>query len=283
MRYNEARFKASHNSYDIEELSITQQLEWNEDHPHHGGCRGLELDLVQRPLKAEGNPWRWSVSHGGKYKDAPDKQFHYFLKILKTWAYQHPSHDVITLTLDLKKQHGDHAEFPGRFDRYVSRALGRSRVLTPSEVMSDHADLVTATAQGAWPDVDHLYGKFVLCLSGHSTRKSIYAATNPKQRLCFADASAPKPPLTGDRAFFNFFMPPDKLAANEQIRVLQQFAEIGLITRSYGLDGHWSWDRAQRGRSNILATDHVTKKKWARPGCNPFEVRDGPRSKQMEC
>jgi hypothetical protein len=143
--------------------------------------------------------------------------------------------------------------------------------------------LVTAAVQGAWPDVDHLDGKFVLCLSGHSTRKSIYAATNPKQRLCFADSSAPKPPLTGDRAFFNFFMPPDKLAANEQIRVLQQFAEIGLITRSYGLDGHWSWDRAQRGRSNILATDHVTKKKWARPGCNPFEVRDGPRSKQMEC
>ncbi len=283
MRYNEARFKASHNSYDREDLSITQQLQWSNVDPHHGGCRGLELDLVQRRLERDGDPWRWSVSHGGRYNDAADKQFHYFLKILRTWAERHPSHQVVTLTLDLKSQHGDHTEFPGRFDHYVSRALGRYRILTPRDVIGPHPDLVTATVHGAWPTLRDLRGHFILCLSGHATRKATYAGTNPGKRLCFAGAKRVNPPAHGHRAFFNFFMPAGKLDAATRIRILRRFADQGFITRAFGLNDRRAWDRAQRGGANILATDYVTGKRWARAGCKTFEPRDGIRSQQMEC
>lgn len=71
---------------------------------------------------------------------------------------------------------------PGRFDHYVSRALGRDRIFTPRDVMGPHHS-VPVRARNP---------------------KATYAGTNPR-------------------------------------------------------------------------------KQWARAGCRPFEVRDGPRSKQMEC
>ena len=107
--------------------------------------------------------------------------------------------------------------------------------------------------------------------------------TTPKRRLCFADGKRTQPPPSGNRAFYNFLMPADRLDRPAIIQILGRFADQGFITRAYGLDEQRRWDQGQQGRANILATDRVTKKKWARVGCKPFEQRDGPRSKNMEC
>ncbi len=63
----------------------------------------------------------------------------------------------------------------------------------------------------------------------------------------------------------------------------EEHSDASRHQRVFGLNDRRAWDRAQRGGANILATDYVTGKRWARAGCKTFEPRDGIRSQQMEC
>ena len=76
--YNRVAFKASHNSYERNEMPITTQLNWSKTNPHQKGCRGLELDIHQ-----SGNLWLWSVSHLLPYRGDADWQFSEYLILLK--------------------------------------------------------------------------------------------------------------------------------------------------------------------------------------------------------
>ena len=66
VRYNEAQFKAAHNSVDRAE-SVTQQLDTDPDKPHQGGCRGVEFDVVLDPASIKTDTWRFGVQHGGEF------------------------------------------------------------------------------------------------------------------------------------------------------------------------------------------------------------------------
>ena len=55
LRYHQASHKASHNSYEREEIPVATQLAFNGRKPHDAGCRGLELDIMQSPRN-----WAWA-------------------------------------------------------------------------------------------------------------------------------------------------------------------------------------------------------------------------------
>ena len=60
--YSAVAFKASHNSYERDELPVSTQFADLGDSSWQGRCRGIELDL-----NASGRNWLWSVNHVGGY------------------------------------------------------------------------------------------------------------------------------------------------------------------------------------------------------------------------
>lgn len=83
LRYDQAAFKASHNSFERDERPVTTQFWWDDDKPHQGGCRGIELDIQQ----SRDFPALWSVNHTGGYRGEVDKQFALFLDLLHNEVY----------------------------------------------------------------------------------------------------------------------------------------------------------------------------------------------------
>lgn len=265
-RYGQVSFKASHNSYDRDEMPITDQLTWSAQHPHQAGCRGLEVDIVEAP-----NLWLWSVQHGGGDQGAADMQFVEYLRHLRHWSEFHPNHDVITITVDLKSKSKDSRQFPRYFDLVVNECLGAERLYTPRQLLGSHSNLVAAAMSDGWPTLSELRGKFILCLSGEDeVTKRGYA--RGRRRLSFVDQrfrSRDAYPSTtvGDRVFFNF----DTSESWAWDRRLRWFAtQRGLITRAYVLNEENVWNKVRAAEANILATDKVRNQSWAKIGSQPF-------------
>jgi len=281
LRFDQVRFKASHNSYERDEIPIVEQLGWNPSNTHQGGCRGLEIDIQQSSRN-----WAWSVSHIGGYLGDVDVQFATYLELLATWSLKHGTHDVITVTLDLKATHFGERDFPDHFDAYISRHFPEDRIFKPGALMKTGKTLADSV-KGGWPTLEQLKGRFIFCLSGNETRKSFYANRYPAKRLCFADKSGDMKKLTtvGDksRIFFNFKLSEsyfrgarheevptgtrtDKL--EESIRRLRTHG--GLVLRGYDLNSEYAWKNARKLGVNLMSTDKVRKYSWASVGKSPF-------------
>ena len=284
LRYHEATHKASHNSYEREEIPVFRQLAWHTDRPHGAGCRGLELDIQQSPRN-----WAWSVAHIGGYDGGADVQLATYLRLLVWWAEENRGHDVVTVLLDLKDTHFADDDFAPYLDRYLLEVVPRQRILAPGDLMQGTDDLVEAVQAGGWPRLNDLAGRFVFCLSGNEQRKATYAATDPPRRLCFADvgmkpfSDPPRDQTHGHRVFYNFKLSDsyfvqdgyDGVAADQTNTILVQTLEWfqqqqGLITRGYDLNTKDSWERARRYGVNMLSTDKVDRHPWARVGDRPY-------------
>ncbi len=263
--YNEVVFKASHNSFERDERPITEQLTFNRRTPHQAGCRGLELDLRESP-----NLTVWAVDHD-EYTARADRQFAAFLAHLKRWSTMHPSHDVITITLDLKARARDRRTFPRYLDAMIDESLGRDLLFTPGEMIGNRRSLVAAAMSNGWPSLGELAGRFVLCLSGDEPTKRSYASAG-RSRLCFADRRVLRGDRfparrEGDRIFFNF----NAAESWSWDGRLKWFArQRGFITRAYGVNSDDLWDRVVAADANIVATDKVRNHQWARVGTEPF-------------
>jgi hypothetical protein len=268
LTYDQAAFKASHNSY--WKKPISQHLDWHVDRPHRRGCAGLELDLVQSQ-----SGWFWAVSHMGGYDAAKRKDpLRAYLKDIQEWSDRvGADHPPITVMLDIKQLFLDVESFPEQFDRYISEFLDRGKLFTPGELIGDQPDLVRAVRDHGWPSLAELRGRFIFVLSGDETSKLFYSTWYPSERLCFADRGVSRgdvqeiDPLwlrRGTRVFLNFSCNLAKEVGEARLGAfLDTVAAVpGFVFREYVLNDRKDWDFARAHGVNVLATDKF-EEEWS--------------------
>ena len=269
--YGSVVFKASHNSYARREQPLRAQLPYDRDDPHQAGCRGVELDIAPNA-----DTTAWSVAHSTKHKPDPDKQLSVYLSGLRTWSEANAGHDLITLTLDLKKVPPPGQNFSERLDAYIRGHLGADRLVEPDEIRGTHLNLRAAVTAG-WPILGNLTGRFLVCLSGVETAKRIYVE-QPIGRACFADRKiSPNRALRPEDHEWRVFLNVDMGAWMPALDRLKELADTTpYMIRAYFVNEENRWNAARLARVNIIATDKVRDHDWATVGPLPFELTDPP-------
>ncbi|MFT7601938.1 MAG: hypothetical protein ACI8TP_004902 [Acidimicrobiales bacterium] len=278
-RLDQVSFKASHNSYDRDELPFTDQIAFDPSQPHQGGCVGLELDLAESPRF-----WLWSVNHSSEYDGSADRQLVEYLRGLRRWSdrrVEEGGHDLVWVTLDLKSTPKNLEGFGDGLDDVLDRELGADRMYLPAELQGGAESLVEGAVAAGWPDVNDLQNRIVVCLSGDEASKAAYFEFgDTSARLCFADRSfspgEPSPSTArGDRVVFNISA---RSSAPWQEAVRTFAGQSGFITRLYTLNTEDLWQQALTAGGNILATDKVRNHEWATVGTTPFRSRPASES-----
>ncbi|MBI4606055.1 MAG: hypothetical protein HY721_29160 [Planctomycetes bacterium] len=286
LRYDEVQLKAAHNSIDRKE-SLAAQLDWDPKAPHQGGCRGLELDLVQDPSRTgPGDEWVFGVQHGGALRPETPR-LEKCLREIRAWADAHPRHDAITVHLDLKPEAtlGDDADFVRKIDEILARELGKGSIFRPADLQRDAPTLLEGARRHGWPALRELRGRFILVFSGGdgdgpvARRRKAYLTSEPKERLAFVDldqraagaggadeCDAMNPYYQeGSRVFINI-----QLGRKEWQRLARGARGKGFVTREWKANDAASWLEARDAGVNILSTDHVRDASWASVGREPF-------------
>lgn len=268
--FGQITFKASHNSYDRDETLI-QQLTFNPSKPYNCGCMGIELDI-----------WRHSSSYV-PYVSIPAGYFtvnhdtpgnttlsSYFDQVLQ-WHNSHPDHDVVLITLDIKSTQGGFDNFQDEIDTYLKCWFGEPLIFKPNQLMKNTAvSLCQNVVQTGWPLLSspELKGKFIFCLSGNSSWKAEYAATDLSKRYCFSDKDESDsdknlvPPTTGDIVFFNFHIY-DK-DSSTWLKTIPPFSTNQLITRTYVSNSETNWNNCIKAKVSAIATDKVSNYSWCK-------------------
>ncbi|MFC1476153.1 phosphatidylinositol-specific phospholipase C domain-containing protein [Candidatus Zixiibacteriota bacterium] len=155
LRYNEAHFASTHNSYSGDiggaRRSIIEQL----DH----GIRCIELDIHIDGFAAYG----YRVGHASP----GDEVFHQgenpisdklsvWLDVVANWSDQHPTHAPITIYIDAKDEFG------------VSYAAGNFAHLIEDleQAFGDRLFKAEKMESGDWPTVEELRGKVITVITG---------------------------------------------------------------------------------------------------------------------
>jgi hypothetical protein len=269
MKYNQASYKQSHNSYDRDEDSH-ESLTFHPKNPAKAGCRGLEYDIWRHSDDTKGRSLGYfTVAHS----TPSGPPFASYLGYLLSWHHADVHHDVVYVTLDIKSTQGSKEKFPHEIDNYMREWFDAHLMYTPKMLSPHSDDFVAYVREHGWPDVDSLRGKFVFCLSGNEDWKSHYAKTDPHERLCFADkdfddGKKVTVPTNGHRIFFssNLF----NKNFDTWKKSIASLRAANLIVRGYILNSEGIWDHAKHGKLNIFATDKITGHSWAHVGKTPF-------------
>lgn len=257
-----AAFKASHNAYEIDKVSLADQLAWTPETPQQGGCRGIELDVHQE--EKDTDHWRWSVSHDGKYDSDPDTQLSAYLRVLARWAAT-PSqvHGPMLVHIDLKDSFFDHSKFADQIDLYIQSALPGVSFYYASTLLGGNASLLDAVTARGWPTVGDLRHKVLVCLTGNqAARTDTYIAqmVAGKKRLCFCDREITEDLGSGtqvtvskapNRLILNF----DMMSGDCQVPVAGSIDALPqVLLRAYALPPSL-WRDAVNAGANILSMD----------------------------
>ncbi len=162
LRYTDARFAATHNSYEGGERgSIVEQLD--------RGVRSLEFDIHDNDFATHGyrighdGPGD-AVAHGNGNPDSD--ALTEWLDIIADWSAANPGHAPITLYIDAKDNLDDNPDHAagdlGRLGDVLQERFGDS-LYTAAEADGD-----------TLPTVDALRGKIVPVLSGDETSRLAY-------------------------------------------------------------------------------------------------------------
>jgi len=271
MKYHEISFKASHNSYDRDE-AIHEQLVYFANDPSRCGCRGLEFDIWRHSSATERF---FTVSHSSPNGGYP---FAYYLGLLLSHHFNHPSHDVILVTIDIKSSSGSIQSLPQEIDGYITEYFNKDLLFTPGMLFRNpELSLCENVIRFGWPEIKLMKGKFVFCLSGTTAWKNKYANSDIKSRLCFSDKNVDDDdsnitiPSGGKFVFFNMHIWSDDYSTWKN--TLPRFFARNLVTRVYVADGESLWNKALHASASILATNKVSGKVWAKVGNSAFTQR----------
>ncbi len=266
VHYNQVSMKASHNSYQRNE-TLTQQITWNDVRNYDCGCGGIELDISQSDT---GNDW--SVGHKDSY-DKNYRQLSQFLSDLLVWSNLNAGHDVITLYLDLKHVADDNrTSFPADLDSYIQQRL-LSPIYSPADIIQNEANLKAGALKNGWATLNELKGSFIICVTGNGELKEIYATTEAKQRLCFADkdTDADGSPDDDNRIFFNFH-----IFHSNRDKWMKTFKDnsgkANVIIRAYEANSADNWGDCLESGCNLIATNQISDHTWAKVGSQRFAI-----------
>jgi hypothetical protein len=272
LQYQNARLKASHNSYERKE-DFHEQLLWDASQPWEGGCRALECDIHLIDDGSQGT----SVDYFMIGHDSPGPHpFADYLGYLLSWHANHSGHDPVFLVIDNKNTGNGYFAFPLVLDRYLKEWFDTTLLFKPSDFTHDLVNLRGVSLRGGWPTIGQLAGKFIFCLSGTPEWKSFYADNMDVNTLCFTDfdvadtSDVAQLVLPANRVFIslNLFTDHFKLWL-PSVAALHKF---GFITRGYVLNSEELWDKGLSTELNMLATDEITGKSWACVGTDPFSA-----------
>lgn len=274
LRYHQCRFKASHNSYERDE-DLHQQLSWSADQPWQGGCRGLELDIWRHSDATKGTSLGYfTVAHSSPGNVPLANHLGHLL----SYHANQSDHDPVLVTLDIKSSQGSTSAFAAEIDRYLGEWFDRRLVYKPADLRarSRLPGLIDVVRRVGWPRIDELKGRFVFCLSGTEAWKRRYAELESAASLCFADFDVADdrsyeqlaPTLPKDRVFLNMHV--FSADYGEWKVSVPRLGKDGYIVRAYVLDAKGIWDKAMSAGANVLSTDRVRGRTWARVGPEPF-------------
>ena len=161
MRFSDATFRATHNSYSGGPRgTLRDQLD--------GGVRFFELDVHSDDYRARGYqighflPGH-EVSESGSNPD--DRALRSWLAHLAEWSDEHQDRAPITVTLDLKDDLTEGEGFedgnPAALNALLAEVFGE-RIFRPAE------------CEAEWPNIDELRGRIVVVLSGDLTTRRGY-------------------------------------------------------------------------------------------------------------
>jgi hypothetical protein len=279
--YNKSQQKGSHNTEQRNE-TLTEALLFDKSKPYEAGVRNLEFDLVlSNEYLGPDDDWASTLQHGGAY-DWKKATLRDALLILHNWHLADPSHDVVTVSLDLKNAPGDDIIYTRKVEQTFVETLGRENLYTPGMLQGNADKLLTGARAQGWPTIDKLKGKFILVFTGADsnkkddpvTRRREYLSKDTKQRLAFVDIDQRtagndpnKPPYTNDnRVFINIQF--GRTGWCDLALAAQKAG--GFVTRTYTLNNESDWNTALRAAVNILATDKVRGHSWAKVGNAPI-------------
>ncbi len=277
--YNKSQQKGSHNTEQRGE-TLTEALHFDSNKPYEGGVRNLEFDLVlSNEFLGSDDDWASTLQHDGAY-DWKKATLRDALLILHNWHLADPSHDVVTVSLDLKNAPGDDVIYTRKVEQTFVETLGRENLYTPGMLQGNAKTLLDGALAQGWPTIDKLKGKFILVFTGADsdkddpvTRRREYLSTDTKQRLAFVDVDQrkagndlSKPSYTnGNRVFINI-----QFGRPGWCDLAVAAPKAGFATRVYTLNNESNWNTALRAAVNILATDKVRGHSWAKVGNAPI-------------
>jgi len=268
LHYQNARFKASHNSYQRNE-DFHQQLTFDASQPFQAGCRGLECDI-----------WRHSDSTKGTsvgyfmigHESSGPHAFADYLGYLLSWHEKDLNHDPILVMIDIKSTAGDYTVFPSEIDAYLGEWFNKDLIFKPSDLSRTLGEIVHQELN--WPTIEDLSGKFMFFFTGNDTWKLFYANHLTPNSLCFSSFNLDQDdPLTGNQPPLNCPMINISLASNDFKKwsiLVQKLRQRGFIIRGYTLNDATTWNDALTAPVNMVTTDEVEHKTWAMVGSEPF-------------
>jgi hypothetical protein len=161
LRFNDARFRATHNSYSGPSgLSITALLD--------RGVRFIEFDVHDNDFQSQGDYRIGHDSPGSEVFRGGNPAVDYlgsWLAVVAGWSRSHPDHAPITVALDLKDPLDDnHSYAEGNLAALNDRLLAAfgAWLFLPSQVGA------------AWGTVDSMRGRILTVLSGDLRTRDLY-------------------------------------------------------------------------------------------------------------
>lgn len=254
VRYNDAQFTSSHNSYS-NQLSIREQLD-------EMSSRSLELDIYQNKYWFDTIKDNWYVFHFRIF----DTRTHCntlsdCLLDLKSYHQQNPNHEVITLWVDLKDTWTKHHS-PAQFDKVLLSNLPPDSVFSPQSLLGTcpsiqslqrSPSLKSVIKDCGWPDLLSLRGKFLIVLTtGQVTPESrLYQYKQIEERMAFvAGGISDRSQITRyDQIVFNL--------SSDSLHLAQEIQRQQYISRTYLLNDEETFAEARKLEINHLATDYI--------------------------
>jgi hypothetical protein len=246
LKYNQVRQLSSHNSYDGAgpKGDLRAQFE--------NGTRSFELDLHVAA------PHHWDVYHvfppGDYIANLTDG-----LHQLRRLHDDVPTHEVVTVWLELKDGGRSRSHEPADLDRTVKTLVG-DLVFGPAHLSAGHAgeSLRGVIASRGWPLLESLKGRLLFVLMGDDEAAAEYSLSLRLNALCFA---APEHDIVGkvlrpgqewsNAVFFNCH---NTDGSDSPLLVHQ----LGLVSRLWRVDSQREYAFALSCRAHHVATDHVT-------------------------
>jgi hypothetical protein len=240
--YNQAQFKASHNSY-AKKISIWDQIVVHK-------FNAIEFDLHTKKVLKGAPEGDWYVYHHLFDRKSQIKYLSDGLDILAKYQEEKPDHPILTVFIDMSGFNKNHSV--EMFNKLLKEKLPNV-IFSPTHLLkkcSEAKRLTEAVKKCGWPSLSELKGKIIFVLTKGDLNEYVEKSENPAAFV----ASKPKNKIE-DSVFMN-------IAYKKEISWLDKLREKKIMTRFYFVDNKEEFKDSLKQLINFIAIDHVDSKKY---------------------